>query len=73
VTDQPERDLEKALADYAESMEGTPPPGFADWVMRSVDTEPLPRRGLIASLALLLRVPGPYRFAAQVARGGGGA
>lgn len=66
MTEQDPRDLERALTDYADSTQETPPPGFADWVMRSVATEPLPRRGILASLSTLLVVPGPYRRAAQI-------
>jgi hypothetical protein len=66
MTDQDLRDVERALTDYAGRTQGTPPPGFADWVMRSVAIEPLPRRGVLVSLAALLALPGPHRRAAQV-------
>lgn len=58
-------EAERALNEYAASTEGTPPPGFSDWVMRSLAGERLPRRGLLASLAALLTTPGPRRLATQ--------
>ena len=61
--------VENTLEGYASSTEGSPPPGFADWVMRSVELEPMPRRGLIAGLVRLVTVPGPYRLAAQATLG----
>ena len=72
---RPDQDLDRpdlqaadrALADYASSVDAAPAPGFADWVMRSVAAEALPRRGFLAGLAVLLTVPGPYRLAARAA------
>jgi hypothetical protein len=60
------RDVERALEEYVAGTQESPSPGFADWVMRSVASEPMPRRGLGAMLASLVAVPGPYRRAAQV-------
>jgi hypothetical protein len=66
--DRPElRRIDQTLTDYAVSTDDAPSPGFADWVMRSVANEPLPRRGLLVSLGLLLTTPGPYRMVAQAA------
>lgn len=67
MTERDPRDVEQALEDYVEATQDSPTPGFTDWVMRSVATEPLPRRGLLAALAALVALPGPYRRAAQVA------
>jgi hypothetical protein len=66
VTDQDPRDVERALEEYVADTQESPSPGFSDWVMRSVATEPMPRRGLGATLAALVSIPGPYRRAAQV-------
>ncbi len=64
--DQPElRSVDAQLTDYAASTDDAPSPGFTDWVMRSVEAEPLPRRGLAASVALWLNRPGPMRMVAQ--------
>jgi hypothetical protein len=67
MTEHDPRDVERALEEYADQTQETPPPGFSDWVMRSVAAEPLPRRGVWASLARLVGGGGPYRRAAQVA------
>ena len=67
MTDRDLRDVEQALEEYASHTQETPPPGFSDWVMRSIATEPLPRRGVWASLTRLVGGGGPYRRAAQVA------
>ena len=67
LQDEELRAVERALADYASATGESPSPGFADWVMRSVSEEPMPRRGLLAGLARVLTVPGPYRLAAQAA------
>ena len=61
------RGVHEVLADYVSSTDAAPSPGFTDWVMRSIAAEPLPRRGLLASLALLLAAPGRSRLSAQAA------
>ena len=64
--DQPElRSMEAKLDDYAASTDDAPSPGFTDWVMRSIEAEPTPRRGLAAALALWFSQPGPMRLVAQ--------
>lgn len=66
MTERDPRDLERDLESYVDDTQESPPPGFTDWVMRSVATEPMPRRGVLASLAQLVGGPGPTRRAAQV-------
>lgn len=64
--DQPElRSVEAKLADYVASTDDAPSPGFADWVMRSIEGEPAPRRGIAAAIALWFSQPGPMRRVAQ--------
>jgi hypothetical protein len=67
MTEHDPHDVERALEEYADHTQETPPPGFSDWVMRSIASEPLPRRGVWASLTRLVGGGGPYRRAAQVA------
>jgi hypothetical protein len=52
MTGHDPRDLERALNDYVDETQDAPTPGFPDWVMRSVESEPLSRRGLLATLGL---------------------
>jgi hypothetical protein len=58
-------EVERALTDYGVSLEGSPPPGFVDWVMRSVADEPMPRRGWLVGFGGWLAMRGPYRTLAQ--------
>jgi hypothetical protein len=66
MTERDPREVERDLESYVDSTQESPPPGFTDWVMRSVTGEPMPRRGVLASLALLVGGPGPTRRAAQL-------
>jgi hypothetical protein len=66
MTGRDPRDVERDLESYVDDTQESPPPGFTDWVMRSVATEPVPRRGVLASLAQLVAGPGLTRRAAQV-------
>jgi hypothetical protein len=59
------RSVEAKLADYVASTDEAPSPGFTDWVMRSIEGEPVPRRGLAATLAFWFSQPGPMRRVAQ--------
>jgi hypothetical protein len=65
--DPAEQAADRALTAYAEGMDENPAPGFTDWVMRSVASEPLPKRGFLAALGLLFATPGPTRRLAQAA------
>ena len=58
---------DQALTEYARVTDEAPMPGFADWVVRSVESEATPGRGRLASLGLLSPTRGPYRTAIQAA------
>ncbi|HET9497143.1 MAG TPA: hypothetical protein VFP83_02345 [Candidatus Limnocylindria bacterium] len=60
-------EVEQTLTDYVSSLEGSPPPGFSDWVMRSVAEEPMPRHGWLTGFGGWLAMRGPYRTLAQAA------
>ncbi len=65
MTDPAQGGPDRSLIDYVEETQDSPSPGFAEWVQRSVAHEPIPRRGPLALLTLLLTASGLRRLAAQ--------
>lgn len=66
LQDDPQlRAADARLASYQDATDDAPSPGFADWVMRSIESEPVPRRGFAAAFASWYRQPGPMRTLAQ--------
>jgi hypothetical protein len=48
---------DRVLSNYVDDTQEALPPGFTDWVMRSVAYEKIPKRGLLTGMARLVHTP----------------